>query len=104
MILAEYLRFLQTLNIDEVAADVRKIANLVLQHLDTLIPLSTAQGQRIKKIAELAQTNWSSVSSDIQPPSKQVAEQTCPITPSNNPPAQPGAFECEPLKAAKWGR
>jgi len=23
---------------------------------------------------------------------------------SNNPPAQPGAFECEPLKAAKRGR
>ncbi|MCA9423113.1 MAG: AAA family ATPase [Nitrospira sp.] len=79
MIRAEYLRFLKALNNGGVAADVRKIANLVLQHLNTLIPLSTAQGQRIKKMAKLAQTNWSSVSSEIQPPSKQVAEQTCPI-------------------------
>lgn len=79
MIRAEYFRFLQTLNTQSVPADVRKVANLVLQHLGTLIPLSTAQGQRIKKIAKLAQENWSSVSTDIHPPSEQVAEQTCPI-------------------------
>ena len=54
MIRAEYIRFLQTLMGEDVPVDVRKIANLVLQHLDTLIPLSTAQGQRIKKMAKLA--------------------------------------------------
>ncbi|PTN11859.1 AAA family ATPase [Nitrosomonas aestuarii] len=79
MIRAEYFRFLQTLNAQSVPADVRKIANLVLQHLGTLIPLSTAQGQRIKKIVKLAQENWSSVGTDIDPPSEQVTEQTCPI-------------------------
>ena len=41
MIRAEYLRFLQTQNTGEISDDVRKIANLVLQYLDTLIPLST---------------------------------------------------------------
>lgn len=79
MIRAEYIRFLQTLNAKGIPADVRKVANLVLQHLNGLIPLSTAQGQRVKKMAKLAQANWSSLDSDIQPPSKQVTEQVCPI-------------------------
>jgi DNA sulfur modification protein DndD len=79
MIRAEYIRFLQTLNAEGASADVRKVANFVLQHLDTLIPLSTAQGQRIKKIAKLAPANWSAVSSDIQPPSEQATEQASPI-------------------------
>ncbi|MCF8054745.1 MAG: AAA family ATPase [Deltaproteobacteria bacterium] len=79
MIRTEYIRFLQTLNAQSVSADVRKMANLVLQHLGTLIPLSTAKGQRIQKIAKLAQENWSSVGTDIHPPSEQVTEQTCPI-------------------------
>jgi hypothetical protein len=47
MIRAEYVRFLQTLNAEGITAEECKIANLVPQHLDTLIPLSTAQGQRI---------------------------------------------------------
>lgn len=79
MIRAEYLRFLQTLCADDMLGDVRKIANLVLQYLDTLIPLSTTQGQRIKRMVKLVQKSWSSISSDIQPLSEQVAEQTCPI-------------------------
>ncbi|MDT8376072.1 MAG: AAA family ATPase [Mariprofundaceae bacterium] len=79
MIRAEYNIFLQTLNAESVPADVGKIANLVFQHLDALIPLSTSQGQRIKKMANLAQKNWDSVSSDIQPRSEQVTEPTCPI-------------------------
>lgn len=80
MISSEYLRFLQTLNADGITLEVRKIANLVLQHLNTLIPLSTAQGQRIKKIVELAQSNWVSVSADIHPPTTQATAQTCSIT------------------------
>lgn len=80
MIQAEYLRFMQTLSIEGIPGDVRKIANLVLKHLETLIPLSTAQGQRIKKMVELAQTNWGSICSDIQFTQEQVTEQTCPIT------------------------
>lgn len=79
MIRSEYLRFLQILCIDDTLGDVRKIANLVLQHLDTLIPLSTTQGQRIKKMVKLVQKSWGSISSDIQPLSEQVAEQTYPI-------------------------
>lgn len=80
MIQAEYLRFMQTLSIEGIPGDVRKIANLVLKYLDTLIPLSTAQGQRIKKMVELAQTNWDSICSDIQLTLEQVTEQTCRIT------------------------
>jgi len=80
MIQTEYHRFLQTLSADGVSTDVRKIANLVLQHLDLLIPLSTSKGQRIKKIVYLAQKNWSSVSSDILLTQVQEAEQSYPIT------------------------
>lgn len=80
MIQAEYLRFLQTLSTDDIPGDVRKIANLVLKHLETLIPLSTAKGQRIKKMVELAQTNWGLICPNIQPTREQATEQTCPIT------------------------
>lgn len=80
MIRSEYLRFLQTLTSGDISVDVRKVANLVLNHLDTLFPLSTAQGQRIKKIAKLAQTNWATTTADIQPEQQQTATQTCPFT------------------------
>ena len=80
MIRAEYSRFLQILSKDNASTDVYKIANLALKYLDTLIPLSTSQGQRIKEIVKLAQSSWDLLSSDSQPPSEQVAEQTCPIT------------------------
>jgi len=79
MIRAEYIRFLQTLIADGIPSDVRKIANVVLQHLDTLIPLSTAQGQRIRQMAKLTQASWNSVSSEIHPSPEQVTAQTCPI-------------------------
>ena len=80
MIRTEYLRFLSTLSTDEISTDVRKIANLVLQHLDSLVPLSTAQGHRIKKVVKLAQANWASISSDIQPTQEIIVEQICPFT------------------------
>ncbi|MCF7944845.1 MAG: chromosome segregation protein SMC [Spirochaetia bacterium] len=75
MVHAEYHRFLQTLSKDEIPKDVRKMANLVLLHLDTLIPLSTSQGQRVKKLVQLAQSNWDSISSDIQPIQERTIEQ-----------------------------
>lgn len=80
MIQAEYLRFLRTLNTDEVHADVRKLANLVLANLDNLVPLSTHQGQRVRQIGALAQSNWDVISAEIQPLPEQVAEQTSLIT------------------------
>lgn len=80
MIRAEYLRFLQTLSETDGGPDVRKIANLVLDHFDTLTPLTTSQGQRIKKIVQLAQTNWASTSEVIQPIPEQETEHTCSIT------------------------
>ena len=80
MILAEYLRFLQTLNAEAITADIRKIANLVLQNIEALTPLSTSHGQRVKEIVKLAQKNWSSISSDIQPIQEQDTEQLCPIS------------------------
>lgn len=77
MIRTEYLRFVQTLA--DAPAEVRKIANLVLNNLDTLIPLTTAKGQRIKKVVQLAQANWDTISSDIRPliamRSKEIFEQ-----------------------------
>ena len=80
MIRLEYLRFLQTLTSEGVSADVRKLANLVLNHLDSLVPLSTAHGQRIKMIASLAQANWVTTSTDIQPVPQQTTTQACPFT------------------------
>lgn len=55
MIHAEYQRFLQTLNNGSTSEGVRKIANLVLAHLDELVPLTTHQGQRVKQMVALAQ-------------------------------------------------
>jgi len=80
MIRAEYLRFLQTLNDAAVPAGERKIANLVLQHLNELIPLSTAQGQRVKKMVLLAQADWNTISTEIQPALEQTTEQAAPVT------------------------
>ncbi len=79
MIRAEYLRFLQTLNSDTVPAKVRRIANIVLENLDALIPLSTTRGQRVRKMVALAQTAWDSISAGIQSPPAQTTEQTTPI-------------------------
>jgi len=66
MILAEYRRFLQTLA-NAGSQDLRKVANLVLEHWNDLLPLTTAQGQRVKKLVELAQANWETTIANIQP-------------------------------------
>ena len=80
MIQAEYLRFLQTLNTDTVPADVRKLANLVLTNMEQLVPLGSNQGQRIRRIVTLAQTNWNTLSVDIQPIPEEVAEKNSSVT------------------------
>lgn len=72
MILAEYRRFLQTLA-NAHSQELRKVANLVLQYFDDLLPLTTAQGQRVKELVKLAQANWKSISADIQPIPVQAA-------------------------------
>lgn len=66
MVKNEYLRFLQTLKDEDVSSGVRKIANLVIGHLDEVHPLGTAQGKRAKKIAELASMNWNELSDVIK--------------------------------------
>lgn len=62
MIRAEYLRFMQTLGCDASSVNIRKIANLVLNNIDTLIPLTTRQGQRIQSLVTLAKANWPTLS------------------------------------------
>lgn len=79
MVMAEYLRFMQTLTTQDIPDDVRKIANLVLQHIVTLIPLTTTHGKRIKKTVELAQTHWGSICTEIKPPKEQTTEQDRPF-------------------------
>ena len=66
MVKSEYLRFLQTLNKEGVSSGVRKIANLVIENLDEIVILGTAQGKRAKKIAELASISWSEVTDVIE--------------------------------------
>mgnify|MGYP000403186987 CR=1 FL=1 len=80
MIQAEYLRFLQTLNTNSVPVDVRKLANLVLTNMEQLVPLGTHQGQRIRCMVALAQTDWNTLSENIQPIPEEVAEQNSSIT------------------------
>ena len=65
MINEEYLRFLHTLSEFQISEGVYKIANLVLEHLEVLQPLTTHQGQRIKKVVELAQSLWTELPSKI---------------------------------------
>lgn len=79
MITTEYARFMQTLISADVSDGVRKIANLILENLEILIPLSTAQGQRIKKIVKLAQANWDSISSEIQTELENTEKQACTL-------------------------
>jgi len=66
MIRVEYLNFLQTLNNTD-SVEMRKIANIILENLDEVIPLKTTQGQRIKRIASLTKHRWEDISSDIDP-------------------------------------
>lgn len=80
MVKVEYLRFLQTLSNDNVSDDERKIANLVLKYIEVIKPLSTAHGLRIKKVVDLAQINWKSICSEIQPLEAQTAKQECQIS------------------------
>jgi DNA sulfur modification protein DndD len=70
----EYLRFLQTLKAEDVSPEVRKIANLVIDHLDEIQPLGTAQSRRTKKIAELASKNWNELSDVIKDVANEVGE------------------------------
>lgn len=65
MIRNEYLNFLQTLKSGNTSDGVCKIANLILEHIDAIQPLTTHQGQRVKSIVRLAQDQWSTVSKDI---------------------------------------
>jgi len=67
MIKSEFLRFMQTLNPSTVPANVRKIANIIFDNMDILIPLSTASGHRIKKIVELSKATFSDISEQIPP-------------------------------------
>jgi DNA sulfur modification protein DndD len=78
MIEPEYQRFLQTLSSKETSDNVRKIGNIVLTNIDSLIPLSTHQGQRVKKTSSITQLNWDTASNVIQPLPKQLAADTFP--------------------------
>ena len=63
MINEEYLRFLQTLTESQIPEGVYKIANLVLEHLEILQPLTIYQGQRVNKVVKLAQSLWTELPS-----------------------------------------
>lgn len=65
MIRNEYVRFMQTLSTSSATDDVRKLANLFLDKLDVIQPLGTNQGQRVKKITQLAQADWKTLPIDI---------------------------------------
>ncbi len=84
MINAEYQRFLQAFNNGTTSEGVRKIANLVLQNLDELVPLTTYQGLRVKQVVSLAQANWDAVSAEIQRLPHNTVQQLSPIAQLNN--------------------
>lgn len=66
MIRSEYQRFMQGLTADHISEGVCKIANLVLEDLDTLQSLSTHQGQRVKRMTALAQIHWQTLATNIE--------------------------------------
>ena len=80
MIKDEYLRFLQMLTVIQLPDGVHKIANLVFEHLEALQPLTTHQGQRVKRVVELAQTHWPALPSKINPKTGEVTLYTTSIT------------------------
>lgn len=63
----EYARFLSALDDAGTPANTRKIANLVLDHLDEIAQLTTSHGRRVRHTSELAQKHWNSLSDQIQP-------------------------------------
>lgn len=71
---------MKSLSTDDVTDDVRKIANIVLQHLETLIPLTTAQGQRIKKLVRLSQNSWKSIAPNFESEQMKSTGQTRPFS------------------------
>ena len=79
MITSEYKRFVQTLTTEDIPEGVRKMANLVLEHLDVLRPLSTSQGSRVKKIVALSQTHWQTLASEINVEINHRANNSNPI-------------------------
>lgn len=67
MIREEYHRFMETLRGPETTDAVRKVANIILNYLDDLIPLTTHQGQRLKKVVQLLHVDWQRASIHISP-------------------------------------
>ena len=55
---------MQTFSTDDVPDNVCKLANIVLDHLDLITPLGTANGLRVKKIVKLAQGEFNTASSE----------------------------------------
>ncbi|MFB2669230.1 AAA family ATPase [Shewanella xiamenensis] len=80
MLRSEYQRFMQTLQGQNTADSVRKVANIVSAHFDKLLPLTTHQGQRIRKMVELCQANWGSTGSNIPPFAEQDVLQEVPLS------------------------
>ena len=78
MIRAEYQRFMQTLQGQNATDSVRKIANIVSAHFDELLPLTTHQGQRIRKVVELCQSHWDRTATNIP---QLVEEEVTPAMP-----------------------
>lgn len=80
MIRAEYQRFMQTLHGQNATDSVRKLANIVSAHFDKLLPLTTHQGQRIRKMVELCQTYWGSTATSIPPLVELEVTQEVPLS------------------------
>ncbi|VEE61437.1 ATPase involved in DNA repair [Shewanella putrefaciens] len=80
MIRSEYHRFMQTLQGQNTTDSVRKIANIVSAHFDELLPLTTHQGQRIRKVVELCQANWGNTLTNILPLAEPEVLQEVPLS------------------------
>jgi hypothetical protein len=55
---------MQTLSTNDVPDNVCKLANIVLDHLDSITPLGTANGLRVKEIVKLAQREFNKAGSE----------------------------------------
>ncbi len=61
MMLREFHNFMIELAEKSVSDDVKRMGNIILKYLNEIIPLSTAYGQRSKKIIELAQNEFEKI-------------------------------------------
>ncbi|MES9902361.1 MAG: AAA family ATPase [Sedimenticola sp.] len=65
MIKNEFDKFLSELNLPSISDDVKRIGNLIRDHMDELVPLTTYSGQRSKVFVKITHKEFESASTEL---------------------------------------